>query len=94
MIEDERKIASFIKRGLREEHYATDIAYDGEKGLFLATTNQYDLIIIDIMLPGKDGINICREIRGNKVDVPVLFLSAKGGSMTKYSALMPGQMII
>ena len=52
LIEDEKKIASFIKRGLKEEHYTVDVTYEGEKGLFLAGTSRYDLIILDIMLPG------------------------------------------
>ena len=90
LIEDEKKIASFIKRGLKEERYTVDVAYEGEKGLFLAGTSRYDLIIIDIMLPGKDGINICREIRSGKVDVPILFLSAKGGLNDKIFGLDAG----
>ncbi|MFH1092739.1 MAG: response regulator transcription factor [Candidatus Omnitrophota bacterium] len=90
LIEDEKKIASFIKRGLKEEHYAVDVAYDGENGLFLADTSQYDLIIIDIMLPGKNGINVCREIRSEKVDVPILFLSAKSGLDDKIVGLDAG----
>ncbi|MCG2712504.1 MAG: response regulator transcription factor [Candidatus Omnitrophica bacterium] len=90
LIEDEKKIASFVKRGLKEEHYTVDVAYDGEKGLFLAGTSQYDLIIIDIMLLGKNGINVCREIRSEKVDVPILFLSAKSGLNDKIFGLDAG----
>ncbi len=90
LIEDEKKIASFIKRGLKEEHYIVDVAYEAEKGLFLAGTDQYDLIIIGIMLPGKDVINICREIRTEKVDVPILVLSAKNGLNDKIFALDAG----
>ncbi len=77
LVEDEKKIASFIKRGLKEEHYVVDVAYEGEKGLFLAEVNLYDLIILDIMLPGKDGISICKELRNKKIDAPILMLTAK-----------------
>lgn len=76
-MEDEKKIASFIERGLKEEHYSVDVAYDGENGLFLAETAPYDLIILDIMLPKKDGISLCRELRSKKIDVPILMLTAK-----------------
>lgn len=77
LVEDEKKIANFIERGLKEEHYTVDVAYDGEKGLFLADVNPYDLMILDIMLPGKDGIAICKELRKKKKDVPILMLTAK-----------------
>ena len=63
IIEDEDKIASFIKRGLKEEGYSVDIAGDGEEGYFLATTQEYDLIILDLMLPKMDGLSLCRRMR-------------------------------
>ena len=59
VIEDEKKIADFIKRGLKEEGYAVDAAYDGEQGRFLAKTNEYDLILLDLMLPKIDGYKVC-----------------------------------
>ncbi|MBU3911957.1 MAG: response regulator transcription factor [Candidatus Omnitrophica bacterium] len=77
LVEDEKKIANFIERGLKEEHYIVDIAYDGEKGLFLAEINAYDLIILDIMLPFKDGLSICRELRSKKIATPILMLTAR-----------------
>lgn len=77
LVEDEKKIANFIERGLKEENYVVDVVYDGEKALFLAEINPYDLIVLDIMLPGKDGITVCRELRSKKIDVPVLMLTAK-----------------
>ena len=77
LVEDEEKIANFIKRGLKEEHYIVDVAYDGEKGLFLAEINAYDLIILDIMLPIKDGLSICKELRSKKIDTPILMLTAR-----------------
>jgi len=77
LVEDEKKIAHFIERGLQEEHYAVDIAYEGEAALFMARTNPYDLIILDIMLPGRDGVAVCRDLRRNKLDVPILMLTAR-----------------
>jgi two-component system copper resistance phosphate regulon response regulator CusR len=77
LIEDDKKIAAFIKKGLEEEHYAVDVFHDGEDGAYWATVNDYDLIILDIMLPGKDGIDICNEIRHKNILTPILILTAK-----------------
>jgi len=77
VIEDEKKVANFIKKGLEEEHYAVDTAYDGEVGLFMAETNEYDLIVLDLMIPKIDGLEVLKRIRGNKINVPVLVLTAK-----------------
>jgi heavy metal response regulator len=77
VVEDEKKVVSFIKKGLEEEHYAVDIAYDGEEGLGLAQINEYDLILLDIMLPKLDGMEVLRRIRGNGSSVPILILTAK-----------------
>ena len=77
VIEDEKKVANFIKKGLEEEHYAVDTAYDGEVGLFMAEANEYDLIVLDLMIPKIDGLEVLRRIRGNKINVPVLVLTAK-----------------
>jgi two-component system copper resistance phosphate regulon response regulator CusR len=71
LIEDEIKVANFIERGLKEEYYVVDVAKDGENGIYLVEVNVYDLIILDIMLPGKDGVSVCRELRNKKIDVPV-----------------------
>lgn len=90
LIEDEEKLASFVKRGLKEERYIVDVAGDGEKGLFLAEINTYDLIILDIILPGKDGISVCRELRSKKIDVPILMLTAKSGIKDKVEGLHQG----
>jgi heavy metal response regulator len=77
VIEDEKKVASFIKKGLEEEHYAVDTAYDGETGLYMAEVNEYDLIILDLMIPKIDGLEVLKRIRGNKNNVPILVLTAK-----------------
>ncbi|MBI4845143.1 MAG: response regulator transcription factor [Candidatus Omnitrophica bacterium] len=90
LVEDEKKIARFIERGLRAHHYVVDIAYTGEGGRDLAEINPYDLMILDIMLPGKDGITICRELREHKVDTPILMLTAKSAVSEKVLALQSG----
>jgi heavy metal response regulator len=90
LVEDERKIASFIKRGLKEERYIVDVAHDGENGLYLAEINPYDLIILDVMLPGKDGMAVCKELRKNKIDTPILMLTAKDRVTDKVQGLNSG----
>lgn len=87
IIEDEKKIASFIRRGLKEEGYACDIAPDGEEGLFLATTNQYDAIILDVMLPKMDGIELCKALRSRKVVTPIIMVTAKDAISDKVAGL-------
>jgi len=77
VIEDEKKVASFIKKGLEEEYYAVDVAYDGEQALYMTEVNDYDLILLDIMLPKVDGLTVLRQIRQNGSIVPILVLTAK-----------------
>lgn len=77
VIEDEKKVAKFLEQGLREEKYHVDVAFDGDEGLAKALSESYDLIITDIMLPGKSGIEVIQEIRAAKRTVPVLCLTAK-----------------
>jgi heavy metal response regulator len=90
VIEDERKIASFIKRGLKEEGYTVDTAGDGEEGYQLAGENEYALIILDIMLPKKDGISLCRQLRSDGIESPVLMLTAKDAVQDKVRGLDSG----
>ncbi len=90
VVEDEKKVASFIKKGLEEEYYSVDIALDGKEGSKLAITEEYDLIILDIMLPYKDGITILKEIRLEKINTPVLMLTAKDGIADKVLGLDSG----
>ncbi len=87
VIEDEKKIASFIKRGLKEEGYVVDVAYDGEEGHFIATTNDFDLIILDLMLPKLDGMSVCKKIREEKITTPIIMLTAKGDVKDKIKGL-------
>ncbi len=77
VVEDEKKVASFIKRGLEEEGFTVALAEDGEEGVQMATQAQYSLILMDIMLPKKDGLTAVKEIREKGVIVPVLCLTAK-----------------
>ena len=77
VVDDDRRLCAIIKRGLLEEAYAVDLGYDGEEGEYLAEVNPYDLIILDIMLPNKDGIEVCQELRAKKVNTPILMLTAK-----------------
>jgi len=90
LVEDEERIASFIARGLKEAHYTVDVAKDGEKGLFMAEVNEYDLLILDIRLPVYDGITICRQLRSKKIEVPILMLSAKNTAEDKVRGLNCG----
>ena len=90
VIEDEKKIADFIKRGLKEEGYAVDVAYDGQEGHLLAKTNPYDLILLDLMLPKIDGLSLCRRIKGEGVLAPVIILTAKGTVKDKVEGLDSG----
>jgi heavy metal response regulator len=90
IVEDEKKVADFIKRGLKEEGYAADVAYDGEQGHFLATTNDYDLIVLDIMLPKMDGVSLCKDLRRSKVFAPIIMLTAKDAIEDKVKGLDSG----
>ena len=78
VVEDEHKIANSIKKGLELERYTVDQVYDGEEGYDMAATEDYDLIVLDRLLPGMDGVDICRKLREDKIHVPVLMLTAKG----------------
>ncbi|RQW87893.1 MAG: DNA-binding response regulator [Geobacter sp.] len=77
VVEDEKKVASFIKRGLEEEKYEVDVAYDGEEGCQKILDGAYSLIILDVMLPKKDGFAVVKEMRMKKLQTPVLMLTAK-----------------
>jgi heavy metal response regulator len=90
VVEDEKRIADFIARGLKEEHYAVDVAYDGEEGLYLAEINTYDLMIFDIMLPIHDGVEMCRKLRQKKINTPILMLTARAAVKDKVTGLNAG----
>ena len=76
-IEDERKLVSALKKNLEIERYIVDVAYDGKEGLRKGLQKEYDLIILDLMLPKKDGVDICRQLRKKKVYTPIIMLTAR-----------------
>ena len=77
VVEDDKKVASFLERGLREDGHVVDVAHDGPSGSMKAHVNEYDLLILDVMLPGKTGYEIVRELREEEMAVPVLLLTAR-----------------
>ena len=77
VVEDQTKIASFVKKGLEEQGMVVDLCADGDEGYELAKTGSYDAIVLDIMLPGRDGLSILRNLRERKNVVPVLILTAR-----------------
>src|SRR5213080_613754 len=77
VVEDEPKLAQVLSRGLREEGYAVDVAGRGDDALWMAAAAPYDAIVLDVMLPGADGFEVCRRLRGDGVWSPVLMLTAR-----------------
>jgi DNA-binding response OmpR family regulator len=77
IVEDEKKIASFVRKGLEAQGFVVDVAHRGDEGLTLATTRPYDAAVLDIMLPGRDGLSILRNLRERKVSLPVILLTAR-----------------
>lgn len=90
VVEDEHRIAHSLQKGLEQEKYAVDVAYTGTEGYDLAATEEYDLIILDIMLPEMDGITICKKIREQKIHTPILLLTAKSQVHDKVQGLDTG----
>jgi heavy metal response regulator len=90
IVEDEKKVAAFIKKGLEEETYAADVASDGEEGLHLGEQNPYDLIILDLMLPKINGLDILSHLRAKKIKTPILLLTAKDSVEDKVEGLNQG----
>ena len=90
VVDDDKHLCSIVKRGLTEESYAVDVAYDGEDAEYLAKTSSYDLVILDIMLPKKDGIEVCQNLRLKKISIPILMLTAKDSIDDKVKGLDSG----
>lgn len=90
VVEDEKKVASFIERGLAAENHAVDVAHDGETGLARVLGGEYDLVLLDLMLPKRDGIEVLREIRRRKLSVPVLLLTARASVADRVAGLDAG----
>lgn len=87
VVEDDVKLQGFIKESLEAELYAVDVTGEGENASFLARTNEYDLIILDLMLPDKDGLEVCKEIREEGKTMPILVLSAQSDTVSKTQLL-------
>ena len=90
LVEDESRVARFIAKGLREQAYAVDIAADGEQALYQADVNDYDLVILDVMLPVKDGHTVCRELRASGFRAPILMLTARAAVDDRVAGLDSG----
>lgn len=90
IVEDERKVAQFLKKGFQAESYSADVATDGERGLRLALSTSYDAIILDIMLPRLNGLEVLRQLRQNRVKTPVLMLSVKADVENRIEGLNLG----
>ena len=87
VVEDEHKTADYVRQGLTEAGFVVDLARDGPDGLHLATTEHYDLIVLDVMLPGMSGYDICRNVRARDEATPIVFLTAKDGEYDEADAL-------
>jgi len=90
VVEDSRRLAGIIRRGLQEDAYAVDNAYDGEEAGYMAETTPFYLIVLDIMLPKKDGVTVCRELRAKGISTPILMLTAKDTIEDKVTGLDSG----
>jgi len=90
IVEDEHKIASSIKKGFEQENWICDLAFDGEDGYDLAISEKYDVIILDLMLPKKDGLSIAKDLRSEGIHTPILILTAKGEIEDKVKGLNTG----
>jgi DNA-binding response OmpR family regulator len=90
VIEDEHKIANLLKQGLEQERFVADVAYDGTSGFDLASSEPFDVIILDRLLPGMDGLEICKKLRKQENHTPILMLTAKGQIMDKVEGLNSG----
>lgn len=90
MVEDEHRIANSLKKGLELERFAVDVAYDGNTGLDMALSEEYDLILLDLMLPGIDGVSVCRAMRREGKHMPILMLTARGQTYEKVEGLNSG----
>ena len=90
LVEDDKKIATVVKRGLDAEGYTVEVAFDGTDGLWLATEGNYDLILLDIMLPHRNGFQICSDLRAKGIWTPIIMLTAKDGDLDEAEALDAG----
>ena len=90
LIEDEKRLSHFVKKGLTENGFAVDQAYDGDEGLYLASQETYDVVVLDVMLPKMSGVEVCKKIRSLKKEVAILMLTAKSELEDKIDGLDSG----
>jgi two-component system copper resistance phosphate regulon response regulator CusR len=90
LVEDDPRIARFVSQGLREQTYAVDVTADGEDALYKAAVNDYDAVILDVMIPGRDGFEVCRELRASGSNVPVIMLTARDAIQDRITGLDTG----
>jgi two-component system copper resistance phosphate regulon response regulator CusR len=90
LVEDDQRISRFVARGLRERAYAVDVAADGEQALYKCSVNDYDAIVLDVMIPGPNGFEVCRELRAGGSQVPVLMLTARDAVADRIMGLDSG----
>lgn len=90
VVDDELRLANSVKKGLLEEGFAVDVAFNGEEGQYMAEAEEYDLIILDVMLPKVDGITICKELRSKNIKTPIIMLTAKSNVEDRVAGLDSG----
>lgn len=90
IVEDDKKVAGFLKKGLKEENHTVEVCFDGEEGGYYAEIEEYDMIIMDIMLPKKDGLQVCKELRQKSVLTPIIMLTARDAIEDKLTGLNEG----
>ncbi len=90
VVEDDEKIASFIKKGLQEESYSVDVTANGYEAIYLVETNTYDVILLDLMIQGLGGVDVCKNIRGKNISTPIIMLTARDSTKDKVDGLDSG----
>jgi len=90
LVEDDEKISSFLQKGLKEEGYTVDCSFDGEEALYLIEQNRYELILLDIMIPSLNGMQVCKKVREQSIDTPIIMLTAKDSIDDKVTGLNEG----
>ncbi len=90
VVEDQHKIAEALRKGLMQERYAVDLAYDGMDGYEMAASNEYDVIVLDLMIPKMDGLTLCKKLRSENIHTPILMLTAKTQTIDKVAGLNSG----
>lgn len=90
LVEDDRRIARFVAKGLREQAYAVDVVGDGDAAVYKLSINDYDAVILDVMIPGRDGFQVCRDLRAGEIAVPIIMLTARDTVQDRITGLDSG----